>query len=96
MSERGGIVGRFGVLRALSRRLKLSLFLFYGRWGLPLPRRGPITGVVVFVPAPTTIAEPTAAQLEEHHQRVYGALTAAYEAARPVVGLPPSARLWIK
>ena len=39
-----------GVLKALSRRLRLSLFLFYGRWGLPLPRRGPLTAVVCFVP----------------------------------------------
>ena len=41
---------RFGILAALSRRLRLSLFLFHGRFGLPIPRRGPLTAVVAFVP----------------------------------------------
>jgi hypothetical protein len=88
---------RHGLLKALSRRLRLSLFLFYGRWGLPLPRRGPLTAVVCFVPAPrdAPVAEPTDAQLDSHHERVYGGIAAAYTAARPFVGLPETAQLRI-
>ena len=87
---------RFGLLKGLSRRLRLSLFLFYGRWGLPIPRRGPVTAVFAFIPAPATVDAPTDEQLDAHHAKVYGALVAAYDAARPAVGLPPNARLWIK
>ena len=36
------------------------------------------------------------AQLDEHHQRVYGGIAAAYAAARPFVGLPPTAQLRIE
>ena len=87
---------RFGLLAALSRRLRLSLFLFHGRFGLPIPRRGPLTAVVAFVPAPSgPLAEPTAEQVEAHHARVYGALAAAYDAAKPAMGLPAAATLTI-
>ena len=66
------------------------------RFGLPIPRRGPLTAVVAFVPAPSgPLAEPTAEQVEAHHARVYGALAAAYDAAKPAMGLPAAATLTI-
>eukprot|EP00966_Prymnesium_polylepis_P114267 2640291-Prymnesium_polylepis.1 len=83
-------------MRTLSRQLRVSLFLFHGRFGLPIPRRGPLTAVVAFVPAPCApIAEPSDEQVEAHHKRVYGALVEAYDAAKAVVGLPEAARLTI-
>ena len=61
-------------------------------FGLPIPRRGPLTAVVAFVPAPCgPLAEPTAEQVEAHHARVYGALAAAYDEAKSAMGLPASA-----
>lgn len=47
-------------------------------------------------PPDAPCAEPTDAQLDEHHQRVYGGIANAYAAARPFVGLPPSAQLRIQ
>ena len=89
---------RWGVLRWLSRKTRLSLFLFYGRWGLPIPRRHPITAIGGFTPAPdgAPIAHPSAQQLDEHHQRVYGGLAQAYEDARAALGLPEGSKLLIK
>jgi hypothetical protein len=87
----------FGILRALSRQLRVSLFFFHGRFGLPIPRRGPITAVVAFVPAPSgPMLEPTEEQVEAHHKRVYGALVDAYDTAKACVGLGDTARLQIK
>ena len=76
----------------------VSLFLFYGRWGLPLPRRVPISVVadVIRPPSGAPIAAPTDAQLDEHHERVYNSLAAAYANARHAIGLPDDARLLIK
>ena len=89
---------RWGVLRWLSRRTRLSLFLFYGRWGLPIPRRHPITAIGCFTPPPggAPIVNPSAEQLDEHHERVYGGLAQAYDNARAALGLPEGARLLIK
>ena len=89
---------RWGVLRWLSRKTRLSLFLFYGRWGLPIPRRYPITAIGCFVPAPdgAPIPQPTSQQLDEHHERVYHGLARAYEDARAALGLPEGAKLLIK
>ena len=85
-------------MRSLSRRLRVSLFVFHGRFGLPIPRRGPITAVVAFIPAPSggPIAEPTAEAIEAHHRRVYGDLAAMYDACKPAVGLPEAASLEIR
>ena len=38
----------------------------------------------------------TDAQLDEHHERVYNSLAAAYANARHAIGLPDDARLLIK
>ena len=36
---------KFGIMQWLSRKLRISLVLFRGRWGLPIPYRTPIFGV---------------------------------------------------
>jgi hypothetical protein len=89
---------RWGVLKGLSRRTRTSLFLFFGRWGLPIPRRHPLTAIVAFVTPPggagAKIAEPSAAELEAHHHAVYKVgLVAMYEQAKAAAGLPADAQL---
>ena len=37
---------RFGIMLALSRFLRISICFFWGRWGLPIPHRVPILGVL--------------------------------------------------
>jgi hypothetical protein len=36
------VVGNGGVMQKLSRALKVSIFFFYGRFGLPIPFRVPV------------------------------------------------------
>ena len=91
---------RFGVLRALSRRFRLSLFFFYGRFGLPIPRRHPLSAVIAFVPPPggagAKVSEPTDAQLEAHHEAVYSAgLVSAFHKLKQSAGLSQDCHLVI-
>jgi hypothetical protein len=91
---------RWGVLATLSRKLRLSLFLFFGRWGLPIPRRHPLTAIVAFVEPPggrgIKIADPSIAELEAHHDAVYRVgLVRAYEKAKTAAGLPDGAHLLV-
>jgi len=37
---------KFGILEGLSRLLRVSICVFWGRWGLPIPYRVPILGVL--------------------------------------------------
>merc|ERR1712137_1062889 len=34
---------KFGILERISRALKTGIFVFWGRWGLPVPRRVKVT-----------------------------------------------------
>ena len=36
---------KYGFMQWLSRKLRMSLVLFFGRWGLPIPFRTPVYGV---------------------------------------------------
>lgn len=89
---------RFGILRALSRKCRASLFFFHGRWGLPIPRRHPVTAICTIVPPPSQQSHepPSAKELEDHHDRVYGALKGAFESMKCCAGLPASAHLTVK
>eukprot|EP00468_Gymnochlora_sp_CCMP2014_P011838 CAMPEP_0167763934 /NCGR_PEP_ID=MMETSP0110_2-20121227/13697_1 /TAXON_ID=629695 /ORGANISM="Gymnochlora sp., Strain CCMP2014" /LENGTH=165 /DNA_ID=CAMNT_0007651171 /DNA_START=440 /DNA_END=937 /DNA_ORIENTATION=- len=40
------VIGKSGILAYMSRKLKMSIMLPYGRWGLPIPFRQPILSVV--------------------------------------------------
>lgn len=75
-----------GIMRSVSRKLGLSLFLFYGRWGLPIPRRSPTSCIMC-----TTILEkndsPTTEQVEEAHQKVYGGMVDKFHRLKSYVGL---------
>jgi 2-acylglycerol O-acyltransferase 2 len=54
-----------GKLASISRLLRVSLFYFWGRWGLPVPRRTPITTVFA-TPIPVKQCDsPTEEQIEE-------------------------------
>jgi hypothetical protein len=56
-----------GVLQSVSRALKMSVTLFWGRFGLPIPRRSPITAVMgdpIVVPH---VPQPSDAQIDEWH-----------------------------
>lgn len=71
----------FGIMQKISRKLGLSLFLFYGRWGLPIPRRTPTTLIMKNTHLEKT-ESPTAEQVEAAHEQVYGGLVKQFEELR--------------
>lgn len=77
----------WGFMEAISRKLQAGLLGYYGRWGLPVPRRVAVSVVVAPVKVSKTAA-PTAEQVEVLHQRVYGELRTNYDAAKAFAGYP--------
>jgi hypothetical protein len=78
----------FRVMEGLSRKLKAGIMGFYGRWGLPVPRRVPLSLVV----APTKVAKvenPTKEQVDAVHDAVYlKGLCRVYEEQKAYAGYP--------
>jgi 2-acylglycerol O-acyltransferase 2 len=71
------------LLRAISRKVKMSIVIFYGRWGLPVPFRQPIkmaTGKIVRV---EHCAEPSDEQVQKTLAKVVDAVAELYGKHRP-------------
>mmetsp|Transcript_103354 Transcript_103354/g.287755 ORF Transcript_103354/g.287755 Transcript_103354/m.287755 type:complete len:387 (-) Transcript_103354:207-1367(-) len=77
----------FGIMEFVSRKLKVSLFLFYGRWAMPIPRRVPLTLCPHMVRC-TKTAAPSNEEVERLHQEVYGGLSVAFQELRHYTGYP--------
>ena len=58
----------FGLMETASRKLKAGFLGYYGRWGLPVPRRVPCTVVVAPHVCGEKTASPTAEELEVLHK----------------------------
>lgn len=67
----------FGIMEFLSRKFKVSLFLFFGRWGLPIPRRVPIMQCPHLVRC-EKVAAPSTDEVESTHEKVYHGLARLY------------------
>jgi 2-acylglycerol O-acyltransferase 2 len=52
------IFDSWGIMEALSRKLRVSLFFFVGRFGLPIPKRENITMIVGAPIVPPPVADP--------------------------------------
>ena len=78
----------FQIMENLSRKLKTGIMGFYGRWGLPVPRRIPLTLIV----APTKVSKienPTPEQVDAVHEEVYiKGLQRVYEEQKSYAGYP--------
>jgi 2-acylglycerol O-acyltransferase 2 len=77
----GGAGG--GWLAALSRRMRASIVLFYGRWGMSVPYRHPISMVTGQVLAVTQRDSPSDEEVQQTMDRLVKALEALYEAHKP-------------
>ena len=85
----------FGLMERASRRMQAGIMGYYGRFGLPVPRRVAVTLVVAAVKSPKLVA-PTAEQLEQLHRDVYvGGLERVYDSLKAYAGYPEQ-RLVIK
>eukprot|EP00931_Biecheleriopsis_adriatica_P011755 TRINITY_DN112830_c0_g1_i1.p1 TRINITY_DN112830_c0_g1~~TRINITY_DN112830_c0_g1_i1.p1 ORF type:complete len:387 (-),score=65.02 TRINITY_DN112830_c0_g1_i1:154-1314(-) len=78
----------FGILEWLSRRMHVSVFLFFGRWGLPIPRRTPLT-LCSRAHRCKKVESPTEEQVQQLHDEVYGGLERSFNSeARHFTGYP--------
>lgn len=77
----------FGIMEYVSRKMQAGMMGFYGRWGLPVPRRVPVSLCV----APYKCAKvdnPTKEEVEKVHEAVYGGLRKVYDEQKIYAGYP--------
>eukprot|EP00928_Gymnodinium_smaydae_P016468 TRINITY_DN16181_c0_g6_i1.p1 TRINITY_DN16181_c0_g6~~TRINITY_DN16181_c0_g6_i1.p1 ORF type:complete len:418 (-),score=68.82 TRINITY_DN16181_c0_g6_i1:71-1249(-) len=84
----------FGIMERLSRKLQAGVMGYYGRWGLPVPRRIAVTAILAPTKA-TKTENLTEEDLEAFHNAVYGSLERAYEKQKVFAGYPDR-KLFVK
>lgn len=77
---------QFGLLEGLSRRLQASLFVYWGRWGLPIPRRAKITMVVGRLIQVDKVEHPTDAQIDALHERILAEMRGHFDRHKAALG----------
>mmetsp|Transcript_47897 Transcript_47897/g.93578 ORF Transcript_47897/g.93578 Transcript_47897/m.93578 type:complete len:392 (-) Transcript_47897:78-1253(-) len=77
----------WGLMERISRRLQAGFMGYYGRWGLPVPRRVAVS-VVVAPHSCEKLASPSAEQLEALHSKIYGGLGRVYDRQKAFTGYP--------
>eukprot|EP00929_Paragymnodinium_shiwhaense_P008766 TRINITY_DN112737_c0_g1_i1.p1 TRINITY_DN112737_c0_g1~~TRINITY_DN112737_c0_g1_i1.p1 ORF type:complete len:381 (-),score=45.71 TRINITY_DN112737_c0_g1_i1:102-1244(-) len=77
----------FGLMEAFSRKTKVPIMGYCGRWFLPVPYRIAVSLCVHPVRTTKTTA-PSNEEVEKVHQQVYGGLVKTYEKYRPFAGYP--------
>lgn len=78
--------GSGSFLETWSRKLRVSLSLFFGDWWLPLPRAIPLLVVAGNAISCDLIENPTEAQIEEKHAEFCQALIALFEKHKVAYG----------
>ncbi|ETO06520.1 hypothetical protein RFI_30874 [Reticulomyxa filosa] len=84
------VFDKFGILKWLSRKVKASLLLFYGRFYLPIPRRVPcyfVWGPIVenkFANKP--LSKPSQDQIDELHEKLLQGYQDIFELHKHVYG----------
>lgn len=75
-----------GILTRLSRKLRMSLMLPYGRWYLPIPRRHPL---IMMIGLPVVVTQedvPSKEQVEFVHQEVMKRVEGLFHAGKHRLG----------
>lgn len=68
-----------GIMEGLSRKLQTSIFVFWGRWGLPIPKRANITMLLAKPIWPKEVVDnPSKEQVESMHQRILDGIVEAF------------------
>jgi len=84
-----GIPGLHGLLEKVSRKIGFATILFFGRWGLPIPYRIPILGVMG-KPIPTIqyecVQEPSPEQIARIQQQLIDEMTALFDRHKALYG----------
>ena len=76
----------FGVMEAASRRAQAAFFVYWGRFGLPLPRRVNITMVFGTPILVQKVAEPTGEQVDALHAEYLRAIEALFDTHKAALG----------
>lgn len=61
---------KWGIMERISRKAQLSIFLFWGKFGLPIPLRTPITTIFGPPIEVTKTDNPTQEQIDDVHRRL--------------------------
>lgn len=77
----------FGVMEKLSRKLQVSVFLFYGRFGLPIPRRTNICLLLGEPIKPCKVEDnPPQSSVDEMHELLLARITELFDTHKAAVG----------
>ena len=78
----------FGAMERVSRKLQAALFLYWGRFLLPIPRRVNITMIIgaPIVVERATGGEPTQQQVDELHERYLSSVRRLFERHKAALG----------
>ena len=77
----------FGLMEYASRKMQAGMMGFYGRWGLPVPRRIPVSLIVAPYKC-TKVDNPSKEEVEKVHDAVYGGLRRVYGEQKVYAGYP--------
>ena len=76
----------FGLLERLSRAAQASFFIYWGRFGLPIPRRANITMLVGRPILVDKVEAPTDEQVDRVHQRLLTEMAELFEEHKAALG----------
>jgi len=69
----------FGVMEGASRQLQTSLFIYWGRLGLPIPRRVNVTLLIGQPIQVTKVEDPTQEQVDALHEQLLCAMKETFD-----------------
>lgn len=76
----------FGLLERASRAVQASLFIYWGRFCLPIPRRANITMLIGRPIVVEKVKDPTDAQIDAVHQRLLGEMAELFDTHKAALG----------
>jgi 1-acyl-sn-glycerol-3-phosphate acyltransferase len=77
---------RWGVMQWLSRKLQISIVLFSGRWGLPIPYRTPLLSITGDKIVVAKVQDPTPEQIQELLDTVIDRTVELFDKHKPSFG----------
>jgi 2-acylglycerol O-acyltransferase 2 len=76
----------FGILERLSRKAQASIFFYWGRFFLPIPRRCQITMVYGDPIIVKKVENPTKEQIHELHEQILAGIRKCFEDHKAALG----------
>lgn len=76
----------WGMMEFVSRRMRASIFLYWGRWGLPIPRRTQITMAFDSPIAVIQTDEPSNKEIDAVHSQILNSIRDCFETHRDAFG----------